>query len=63
MSIIFVLIALSLMVAILFLMAFFWAIKSGQFDDDYTPSLRILFDNDKDQTKDTSSDFPLFDQE
>ena len=55
MSIIFVLIALSLMVAILFLIAFFWAIKSGQFDDDYTPSLRILFDNDKNQTEDKSA--------
>ena len=49
MSIIFVLIILSLMVAVLFLIAFFWAIKSGQYDDDYTPALRILFDNDKEQ--------------
>lgn len=54
MSIIFVLIAISLIVAIFFLVAFFWAIKSGQFDDDYTPSLRILFDNDKRQTDDNT---------
>ncbi|NND34676.1 MAG: cbb3-type cytochrome oxidase assembly protein CcoS [Saprospiraceae bacterium] len=47
MSILFVLILLSLLVAVLFLMAFFWAIRSGQYDDDYTPAMRILFDNDK----------------
>ena len=51
MSIIFVLIILSLMVAILFLIAFIWAIRTGQYDDDYTPALRILFDNDRDQTE------------
>ncbi|MEM1121897.1 MAG: cbb3-type cytochrome oxidase assembly protein CcoS, partial [Bacteroidota bacterium] len=27
--------------------AFFWAVKSGQYDDDYTPSVRILFDDNK----------------
>lgn len=27
-----------------FLLAFIWATKSGQFDDDYTPSVRVLFD-------------------
>ncbi|MDG2449280.1 MAG: cbb3-type cytochrome oxidase assembly protein CcoS, partial [Saprospiraceae bacterium] len=25
---------------------FFWAVGSGQYDDDYTPSIRILFDDD-----------------
>ena len=29
-----------------FLFAFFWAIKDGQYDDDYTPSMRILVDDD-----------------
>jgi len=29
-----------------FLIAFYWATKSGQFEDDYTPSVRILFDDD-----------------
>lgn len=28
-----------------FLMAFIWAVRNGQFDDDHTPSLRILFDD------------------
>ncbi|MCB0687601.1 MAG: cbb3-type cytochrome oxidase assembly protein CcoS [Saprospiraceae bacterium] len=45
MSIIFLLILVSLVVAIFFLAAFFWAVKSGQYDDDYTPSIRMLFDD------------------
>jgi len=45
MEIIFVLIAISLVVAGGFLAAFFWAVKAGQYDDDYTPAIRILFDD------------------
>lgn len=44
MSAIVVLIGFSLAVATGFLIAFLWAVKSGQYDDKYTPSLRILFD-------------------
>ena len=47
MKIIFVLIIVSLIIALGFLGAFFWAVKSGQYDDDYTPSVRILFEDDK----------------
>ena len=47
MMIIFVLIGLSLFVAIIFLFVFFWNVKSGQYDDDYTPSVRMLFDDPK----------------
>jgi cbb3-type cytochrome oxidase maturation protein len=47
MNIMFLLILLSLIVAIGFLIAFIWATKSGQFDDDYTPSVRMLFDDEK----------------
>lgn len=36
----------SLLIALLFLGLFLWASKSGQFDDDYTPSVRILFDDE-----------------
>jgi cbb3-type cytochrome oxidase maturation protein len=53
MYVIFLLIGISLIVAIGFLGAFFWAVRSGQYDDDYTPSVRILFD-DK-QTKNDKS--------
>jgi len=42
MAVIFILIGVSLCLAIFFLISFFWAIKSGQYDDDYTPSIRIL---------------------
>ena len=45
MNIIFLLILVSLIVAIGFLAAFIWAVKSGQYEDDYTPSVRMLFDD------------------
>lgn len=44
MSVLFVLIGASLGVALVFLAAFIWSVKSGQFEDEYTPSVRILFD-------------------
>ncbi|MDX5340775.1 MAG: cbb3-type cytochrome oxidase assembly protein CcoS [Cyclobacteriaceae bacterium] len=45
MEVIFVLIAVSLLLAITFLILFFRAMRDGQFDDSYTPSVRILFEN------------------
>jgi cbb3-type cytochrome oxidase maturation protein len=45
-NVIFVLIAVSLLVAIGFLITFIWTIRTGQFEDDYTPSVRILFDDE-----------------
>ena len=47
MSVIIVLIGFSLLVAIIFLVAFLWSVKSGQYEDDYTPSVRILFEDEK----------------
>lgn len=46
MSVIFILIMCSLILASGFLIAFLWASRSGQFEDDYTPSVRMLFDDD-----------------
>jgi cbb3-type cytochrome oxidase maturation protein len=46
MNVIFFLIVLSLIIALGFLAAFFWAVRSGQYDDDYTPSVRMLFDDE-----------------
>jgi cbb3-type cytochrome oxidase maturation protein len=46
MSALFVLIGISLIVASGFLIAFLWAMRKGQYDDDYTPSVRILFENE-----------------
>jgi cbb3-type cytochrome oxidase maturation protein len=45
MSVLVILIALGLLVALGFLGAFFWAVRSGQFEDTHTPSLRILHDD------------------
>lgn len=52
MKIIVFLIVISIIVAGLFLTAFFWAVRNGQYDDDYTPSVRILLDDDMLPTKD-----------
>jgi cbb3-type cytochrome oxidase maturation protein len=46
MSVIYLLIAVSIFVAIGFFIAFIIAVKSGQYDDDYTPSVRMLFDDE-----------------
>jgi cbb3-type cytochrome oxidase maturation protein len=46
MTIIFLLIGISLLVALLFLAAFLWAVRTGQYDDAYTPSVRMLFDEE-----------------
>jgi cbb3-type cytochrome oxidase maturation protein len=46
MLIVAVLIIASLIVATGFLVAFLWAVKSGQFEDRYTPSVRVLFDDE-----------------
>ena len=45
MSVVVILIFFSLTVAIGFLAAFLWAVKSGQYKDTYTPSVRVLFDD------------------
>lgn len=47
MGIIVILIFISLTIAILFLVIFYWSIKDGQYDDTYTPSVRMLFEDKK----------------
>jgi len=44
-SALFLLIGISIVVAGAFLTAFLLSVKSGQYDDDYTPSVRMLFDD------------------
>ena len=46
MSVIYILISVSIGVAVFFLFAFIKAVRSGQYDDDYTPSVRMLFDDE-----------------
>lgn len=58
MYVIAVLMGASLVVAIGFLAAYWWAVRSGQYDDLYTPSVRMLFDDnspDRTEPKDTDS--------
>ena len=53
MSVIYILLSISIIVAIIFFIAFIIAVKNGQYDDSYTPSIRMLFEDElvKDQTK------------
>ncbi|MCY7311887.1 MAG: cbb3-type cytochrome oxidase assembly protein CcoS [Bacteroidota bacterium] len=45
MSVIIILLIASISVAAIFLIAFLWGVKSGQFEDEYSPPSRILFDD------------------
>jgi cbb3-type cytochrome oxidase maturation protein len=45
MKIMLLLILISLLLAAGFLLVYLWAARNGQFDDDYTPSVRMLFDD------------------
>lgn len=47
MEAIYLLIFMGAVVAVGFLVAFFISVKNGQFDDNETPAMRILFDDDK----------------
>lgn len=51
MSVIVILIFFSVLVAGTFLVAFIWAVRSGQYEDRYTPSVRILFDDETESTR------------
>lgn len=46
MSVIYILLSISIIVAIAFFIIFIIAVKSGQFDDGYTPSVRMLFEDE-----------------
>ena len=46
MNIFYLLIGVSLLAALIFLAAFIWAVRSGQFDDNETPAMRVLFDDE-----------------
>ena len=49
MNIFFLLIGVSLFAALIFLALFIWAVRSGQFEDTYTPSVRILFEEEEEE--------------
>lgn len=51
MSAILILLVASITVAGLFLAAFIWSVKNGQYDDDFSPPRRILFDDNPNSTQ------------
>ncbi|MBZ0328035.1 MAG: cbb3-type cytochrome oxidase assembly protein CcoS [Altibacter sp.] len=55
MSIIYVLLTISVIVALVFFAAFIFSVRAGQYDDTYTPSVRMLFEDEliKDQNSQT----------
>ncbi len=54
MGMIYIMLTVSLLVALFFLGSFIWATKTGQYDDDYTPSVRMLFDDETSNTNQNS---------
>ena len=55
MSVIIILLLVSIVLAAGFLIAFFWSVSDGQFDDAYGPSRRILYQDEKEDRSETSS--------
>jgi len=63
MEIIYVMLVVSLLIALFFLASFMWAVRNNQFEDDYSPSVRILFEDDcstndatENKSKETTND-------
>jgi cbb3-type cytochrome oxidase maturation protein len=50
MAVIAVLIGCSFIIAVGFLLAFLWSVRTGQYDDKYTPSVRMLFEEESKQS-------------
>ena len=46
MEVVYITIGVSVIVAIIFFIAFIKSVKSGQYEDTYTPSVRMLFDDE-----------------
>lgn len=60
MSVIYVLLTISIVVAVIFFIAFIYSVRSGQYEDSYTPSVRILFEDEllkPKKTAERSADF------
>ncbi len=57
MSILYFLIGCSIVMALIFLGAFFWSLKNGQHDDVHTPGIRILFDDESSPEKSDKDHF------
>tara|TARA_R110002167_G_scaffold196010_1_gene399011 strand:- start:1465 stop:1665 length:201 start_codon:yes stop_codon:yes gene_type:complete len=62
MSVIYVLLAISIVVAVIFFIAFIVSVRSGQYDDSYTPAVRMLFEDELVKTtpkKESTKDKPI----
>jgi cbb3-type cytochrome oxidase maturation protein len=59
MSVIYMLLAISVLVALIFFVAFIISVRKGQYDDSYTPSVRMLFE---DELVEKDSDVSNFNQ-
>ena len=59
MEIIFILLGISLVIGLIFLTSFLLSVKGGQYDDMYTPSVRILFENEKPLEKISAEEQPV----
>ncbi|NJB35302.1 cbb3-type cytochrome oxidase assembly protein CcoS [Croceivirga sp. JEA036] len=46
MSVIYILLCISITMAVIFFLVFILSVKNGQFDDAYTPSIRMLFEDE-----------------
>ncbi len=46
MEVLYITISVSIIVALIFFAAFIKSVKSGQYEDTYTPSVRMLFDDE-----------------
>jgi len=47
MSVVYIALPIALLLALLFLAAFIWSVRSGQMDDLETPALRIFSEEDE----------------
>jgi cbb3-type cytochrome oxidase maturation protein len=56
MSVIYVLLTISVTVALFFFIAFIVSVRSGQYDDSYTPSVRMLFEDELVKKKQTTQE-------
>lgn len=51
MEVIYILLSVSILIAIGFLVAFVWSVKKGQYEDVVSPSIRILFEDENNKNK------------
>jgi cbb3-type cytochrome oxidase maturation protein len=55
MSVMIIILIISISIAGGFLIAFLWSVKNGQFDDEYSPAQRAIFDDNTKKITKTNS--------